>query len=73
MHMTEALADIRRTAATARPRLGFLGVGWIGYHRMRAIAEADAVDIAAVTDPSPPMIVQATQLAPGAKAVSTFD
>src|SRR3954447_15366957 len=73
MHMSEALADIRRTAATARPRLGFLGVGWIGYHRMRAIAEAEAVDIAAVTDPSPAMIVQATQLAPGAKAVSTFD
>src|SRR3954447_17331225 len=73
MHMSEALADIRRTAATARPRLGFLGVGWIGYHRMRAIGEADIVDIAAVSDPSTAMITQATQFAPGAKAVSTFD
>jgi predicted dehydrogenase len=73
MHMSEALADIRRTAATARPRLGFLGVGWIGYHRMRAIAEADVADIAAVSDPSTAMIAQATQFAPGAKAVSTFD
>src|SRR3954447_15844388 len=73
MHMSEALADIRRTAATARPRLGFLGVGWIGYHRMRAIAEADVVDIAAVSDPSTAMLAQATQFAPGAKAVSTFD
>src|SRR4051795_7174195 len=73
MHMSEALADIRRTAAAARPRLGFLGVGWIGYHRMRAIAEADVVDIAAVSDPSTAMLAQATQFAPGAKAVSTFD
>src|SRR4051794_11928230 len=73
MHMSEALADVRRTAATARPRLGFLGVGWIGYHRMRAIAEADVADIAAVSDPSAAMISQATQFAPGAKAVSTFD
>jgi predicted dehydrogenase len=72
MHMSEAL-EITRTAATARPRLGFLGVGWIGHHRMRAIAEANAVDIAAVSDPSAAMVAQATQLAPGAKAVSTFD
>src|SRR5438270_5184492 len=73
MHMSETLTDIRRTAATARPRLGFLGVGWIGYHRMRAIAEADVVDVAAVSDPSAEMIARATQFAPGAKAVSTFD
>src|SRR4051812_17023997 len=73
MHMSEALADVRRTAATARPRLGFLGVGWIGYHRMRAIAEADVVDIAAVSDPSTAMVARATEFAPGAKAVSTFD
>src|SRR3954449_2073070 len=73
MHMSEALADMRRTAATARPRLGFLGVGWIGYHRMRAIAEADVVEIAAISDPSTAMMSQATQFAPGAKAVSTFD
>ena len=35
-----------------RPRLGFLGVGWIGKHRMEAIAEAGAGEICAVADPS---------------------
>jgi predicted dehydrogenase len=73
MHMTETLAHVRRVPAIARPRLGFLGVGWIGYHRMRAIAEADAVDIVAIADPSQAMIGQASALAPGAKAVLGFD
>jgi predicted dehydrogenase len=40
---------------------------------MRAIAEADSAEIAAIADPSAAMIAQAAQLAPNAKAVSTFD
>jgi predicted dehydrogenase len=40
---------------------------------MRAIAEAGAVDIAALADPSPAMIAQARELAPDAKAVATLD
>jgi predicted dehydrogenase len=72
--MTEVLPiDSRHSAATTRPRLGFLGVGWIGFHRMKAIAEADAVEIAAIADPSEAMIAQAMRLAPRAQAMSTFD
>jgi predicted dehydrogenase len=71
--MTEASADAGHVSASTRPRLGFLGVGWIGHHRMRAIAEARAVEIAALADPSATMVAQAAQLAPDAKAVSTFD
>jgi predicted dehydrogenase len=33
-----------------RPRVGFLGVGWIGRHRLQSILESDAVEIAAVAD-----------------------
>ena len=36
----------------ARPRLGFLGVGWIGRHRMLAIAQSGAATIAGVADVS---------------------
>jgi predicted dehydrogenase len=36
--------------APARPRLGFLGVGWIGRHRMRAILQSGVADVAAVAD-----------------------
>jgi predicted dehydrogenase len=35
-----------------RPRLGFLGVGWIGRHRMQCILESGAAVGAAVADPS---------------------
>jgi predicted dehydrogenase len=57
----------------ARPRLGFLGVGWIGRHRMTAIMETGAVEVAAIADPSPEMAAEAARLAPGAKLVSTLD
>lgn len=37
--------------AVLRPRMGFLGVGWIGRNRMEAIVRSGAVDVAAVVDP----------------------
>lgn len=37
-------------AMSRRPRVGFLGVGWIGRSRLEAIAEADVVEIVAVAD-----------------------
>ena len=37
---------------TARPRLGFLGVGWIGRHRLEVIERHGAADIVAIADPS---------------------
>ena len=39
------------TAAPRRPRLGFIGLGWIGLHRLAAIARADAAEIIALIDP----------------------
>jgi len=59
--------------ALVRPRLGFLGVGWIGRHRMKAILETNAIEVAAVADPSPEMAEEARRLAPGTKLVSTLD
>jgi predicted dehydrogenase len=38
-------------AVGRRPRLGFLGLGWIGLHRLAAIARAGAAEIVAVADP----------------------
>jgi predicted dehydrogenase len=57
----------------ARPRLGFLGVGWIGRHRMRAMLETGAVEAAAIADPSPEMAAEAARLAPDARLVATLD
>ena len=39
------------TAPRLRPRLGFLGVGWIGRNRLEALARSGQVEIVAVSDP----------------------
>jgi predicted dehydrogenase len=71
--MTQVLMEAAAGTALARPRLGFLGVGWIGRHRMQAILGTGAVDVAAIADPSPEMAAEAGKLAPDAKLVSTLD
>jgi predicted dehydrogenase len=53
----------------SRPRLGFLGVGWIGRHRMEAMLKTGAVEAAAIADPSAEMVDEALKLARGAKVV----
>lgn len=55
------------------PRLGFLGVGWIGRHRMEAIAGSGAAEIAAIADPSLEMILAARAVAPEAMVVESLD
>jgi predicted dehydrogenase len=58
---------------TRRPRLGFLGVGWIGRHRMEAMLATGLVEAAAISDPSPDMIRDAAGLAPAAQVVDDLD
>jgi len=55
------------------PRIGFLGTGWIGRHRMQAIVETGAVEAVAVCDPSPECIDAALQIAPGAAVLSSLE
>src|SRR5437870_2155810 len=35
------------------PKLGFLGVGWIGRHRLASVAASGMAEIVAVADPLP--------------------
>jgi len=69
----QALIKTSAEAVLARPRLGFLGVGWIGRHRMQAILGTGAVDVAAIADTSPDMVAEAGKFAPEAKLVATLD
>lgn len=71
--MKPSLADVRSASAPARPRIGFLGVGWIGRHRMQAIVETNAIEVAAIADPSPEMAAEAVKLAPDAALVAGLD
>lgn len=36
-----------------KPRLGFLGVGWIGRNRLEAVARSGIADVVGVSDPAP--------------------
>jgi predicted dehydrogenase len=56
-----------------RPRIGFLGVGWIGRHRMEAMLATGAVEAAAISDPSDEMVAEALALAPGAAVATSLD
>jgi predicted dehydrogenase len=56
-----------------KPRIGFLGTGWIGRHRMQAILATGAVEAAAIADPSPEMAAEAQRLAPSARLVPDLD
>ena len=55
------------------PRLGFLGVGWIGRNRLEVIAQSGLAEIAVISDTSPEMLQQSLALAPTAKTVSSYD
>ena len=71
--MTETAGEIAGRGAVRRPRVGFLGVGWIGRHRMQAIVEQGDVDVAVIADAAPGTASQACRLAPEAKLVSSLD
>ena len=71
--MTDAVLERPLSATTRKPRLGFLGVGWIGRHRMEAMIATGAVEAAAVADPSGDMAADALKLAPAAERVGDLD
>lgn len=58
---------------TRPARVGFLGVGWIGRHRMEAMLSTGMVEAVGIADPSPEMLKTATKIAPRATIVSDLD
>jgi predicted dehydrogenase len=69
--MNERLASLQ--GAARLPRLGFLGTGWIGRHRMDAILKTGLVQPVAVADPSDEMMDAALTLAPEAKRCASVE
>jgi predicted dehydrogenase len=69
--MSGAAATTR--GSKGRPRLGFLGLGWIGQHRMRAILEAGVAEVAAISDPDPAAVARACELAPAARTATSLE
>jgi predicted dehydrogenase len=60
------------TVATL-PRLGFLGVGWIGCNRMEALAREGLARVTAVADPQPEALDAAVEAVPSAVRAETLE
>jgi predicted dehydrogenase len=60
------------TVATL-PRLGFLGVGWIGRNRMEALAREGLGRVAAVADPQAEALAAAAEVAPEATRAGSLE
>ena len=58
--------------ATRLPRLGFLGVGWIGRARMQSLLESRLADVVAITDADGAALESAVALAEGARAHTSY-
>lgn len=56
-----------------RPRIGFLGLGWIGLHRLKELVSVGVVHIAALADPAPQALARALVEAPQAAAMSELE
>jgi predicted dehydrogenase len=60
-------------AAVAAPRLGFVGAGWIGRHRMESVCALGAARAAAIAEPDPTLLATALESAPGARHCRGLD
>ena len=60
-------------ATDIKPRVGFLGTGWIGRHRMAAMIAGGRIDAAAISDPSAAMLAEARALAPDAQPCGSLE
>ena len=55
------------------PRVGFLGIGWIGRNRMEAMLATGRIEVAAISDPSEAMRAEAARLVPDAVLAPDLD
>jgi predicted dehydrogenase len=55
------------------PRLGFLGLGWIGQHRMQALLAEQAGQVVAIADPSAQVRARVQPLVPQAAACASLE
>jgi predicted dehydrogenase len=56
-----------------KPKLGFLGVGWIGKNRLEAVAKSGFAEIAAIADASPELARQVAGAFPQAAVLGSLE
>ena len=62
----EVPAASERAAAARAPRIAFLGVGWIGRHRMEAIVAERCTDVIGIADAADDALARAHEAVPNA-------
>jgi predicted dehydrogenase len=62
-----------RPRTSSKPKLGFLGAGWIGRNRLEAIARSELGEIAAIADPVRDMATRCRNVAPETVFLSSLD
>jgi predicted dehydrogenase len=70
---SESYSARKMDGERARPRVGFLGVGWIGRHRLQSLAETESVEIAALADCNTSVAAAAAAQIPGAAVLPCLD
>lgn len=71
---TSPQPSVAASPMTKRARLGFLGVGWIGRHRLEALARSKAVEVVAIADTAIELAATAAAaVAPAAVVCDSFE
>jgi len=71
--MSRPVKRVSTEPAPHKPRLGFVGLGWIGRNRLESIVQAGVAEVAAVHDVATTAGVEMRKLAPDAVFFSAFD
>lgn len=71
--MSTSVERVSTESASRKPRLGFVGLGWIGRNRLQSIVQADVADVAAIHDAVIDAGVEAQKFAPKAVLFTSFD
>lgn len=61
------------TTVKVKPRLAFIGVGWIGLNRLRSLLDEDCAVPVLVTDPNAEAVQRALELASGARRAENLN
>jgi predicted dehydrogenase len=69
----ESKKRVRTRPSASLPRVGFLGLGWIGRNRMEAIAQSGLVEVAALSDVALDTALAAARELPKTEVVDSFD
>lgn len=72
MSQSKLQTKVRRASARL-PRLGFLGMGWIGRARLQSLVDWGGAEITALVDPSPAAREAGQSLAPDAAAACSLE